>query len=486
MDLFRHISRLVLPLFLIALFALKGYIVLDPDFGWHLRTGQIIFQEGITTKDHFSFSMPDHEFINHEWLVDVAIALLFPFLGNLGISFLFAVIAALALIIATLGEEKRFAPLPLLLTATSILSYGGIRPQVVSWFFFSVVLVLYRSSSYSKKFALLPVIFLLWANTHAGFALGLGIISLYVITNSVRKKRLALQELVLLITCVLITLINPYGIKLWELVIIHATTPSLSVLGEWAPLYQTSLVLVSWATLAIGSLLVWLQRQHLQLQEKILLPVLLIAAISASRNLPLFLIFLLPLIIRSITLFYARAKKIPYGTKRFTIFFNTLSVVFYVLIAAQLLSLWVSFIAKSEKEYYPQQAVMYLQQQTETKRIFTDLGWGGYVIWKYPKAKVFIDGRMVTWVSKKNGTSKSENAFEEYRSIITRKRPFQPLLQTYSIDTVLLPRKEIEKMQKLEPNGGQGLLPTLDHQLTSSGWKEIYKDPVSLIYRLPQ
>ena len=43
----------------------------DPDFGWHVRTGELILQEGVPQQDWYSYTMPDFHWIDHEWLTDV-------------------------------------------------------------------------------------------------------------------------------------------------------------------------------------------------------------------------------------------------------------------------------------------------------------------------------------------------------------------------------------------------------------------------------
>jgi len=35
---------------------------------WHLRTGQLILEEGIPRADTFSFTAAGHQWITHEWL----------------------------------------------------------------------------------------------------------------------------------------------------------------------------------------------------------------------------------------------------------------------------------------------------------------------------------------------------------------------------------------------------------------------------------
>lgn len=49
----------------------------DPDFGWHLMTGRDILAHGIPQHDIFTYTAPDFQWINVEWLNDVLFAKLY-------------------------------------------------------------------------------------------------------------------------------------------------------------------------------------------------------------------------------------------------------------------------------------------------------------------------------------------------------------------------------------------------------------------------
>jgi len=66
-----NIQRLFTILFAVSLFAMAARETLDPDMWWHIRTGEVIVNEGILHEDVFSFTVPDNEWITHEWLSQV-------------------------------------------------------------------------------------------------------------------------------------------------------------------------------------------------------------------------------------------------------------------------------------------------------------------------------------------------------------------------------------------------------------------------------
>ena len=65
----------------------RGTFMLDPDFGWHLRMGQIILQTGIPATDPFSYTMQSYPFVDHEWLTNIGFSYLHPLIEIPGLAF---------------------------------------------------------------------------------------------------------------------------------------------------------------------------------------------------------------------------------------------------------------------------------------------------------------------------------------------------------------------------------------------------------------
>ena len=83
-DLFGHVEgnsfvntilssrRLLVVLFMLIIFASAARPVKDPDFYWHLKTGQYLVEtRTIPTVDMFSWSKFGSEWVTHEWLSEV-------------------------------------------------------------------------------------------------------------------------------------------------------------------------------------------------------------------------------------------------------------------------------------------------------------------------------------------------------------------------------------------------------------------------------
>src|ERR1035437_1632116 len=108
----RYFSLLILLALGLAAF-LKAIIFLDPDFGWHLRLGEQIIKYGISFKDPFSYTMPSYDFIDHEWLSNVLIAVGYKTVGIYGLALVSALFFVLTLFIAIPKKFEDYAYLPL-------------------------------------------------------------------------------------------------------------------------------------------------------------------------------------------------------------------------------------------------------------------------------------------------------------------------------------------------------------------------------------
>lgn len=169
----------------------KGMFSLDPDFGFHLRMGQVILEQGIPATDPFSYTMPSFPDIDEAWLLDVAIATLYPKIGMSGLAVIFAVITlgALWIMEGLAGwHRRRLKEIVLTLNMTVLLLFAGVRPQAFSLFFLAIVLRILLNKRWNRygRFAL-PFLFTLWSNVHGGFVAGLATMGVVVALSLLRR-----------------------------------------------------------------------------------------------------------------------------------------------------------------------------------------------------------------------------------------------------------------------------------------------------------
>lgn len=455
--------KLLIPILIgvFLLFALRSSILLDPDFGWHLKTGQLINSAHFPRIDPFSYTMSSFSYVDHAWLTDSIMSLMFAYVGMVGLGSSVSLIVIASIYISLRScHYKNPGPFvvasAVILVAASIFPLVAIRPFVVSWLFFAITVWLTENSERWRKWRyVVPFIFLAWANLHGGFALGLVIIFLQ-------------GETLIFLLCLFATLINPYGLGLWREVWSTLSDSSLRwTIMEWRPIiYWFNPAAITLASLSIATLIRY--RSKLNIRSLILFPLLLIFAITSARNVPYLVIFCLPLVILGLDFFsiQASSNKISRGRLRkasaFLLLFSLIILVIQIMPVS-----WTPLA-------YPKSAVEYLKENLPRGELFSTYDWGGYLIWHLPQKKTFVDGRMPSW-RQPEGPKESPDAFKAYREIISGEKEFAPVFAKYGITSVLWPVSKGDKSKSFD----------FLTKLQTDGWHEVYKDNISVIYVSP-
>lgn len=446
---------------------------LDPDVGWHIRMGEIILFHGIPLKDVFSYTMPSYTFIDHEWLSDIFIATLYPILGLIGLSILFTLLAYTSLLLQLFTIKKKWIAVPLFLCMGGILDYLGIRPQIFSWLFFSILILIIRNEKRWNVFRFFtPLLFLLWANMHGSFALGLIILAVSVLLNFYTRRRFSFVDGSIVIVSILITLCNPYGCSLWWETWTTFTSSSLRMsIHEWQPAFFSlnfGLVFL----LPISAFFVFKTKKYLLTRDLVLFVILLTIGLSSVKNIPYFLILALPMTVTSIAYFVHDIQRLPQAQSRFSKAYLCYFAFVLAGVIWQILFGMLVYSKYQEELFYPLHAITYLKKHPFAGELFAEYDWGGYLIWKYPEKNVFVDGRMPTWFLDHPSPHESSNAFKEYAAFFSGKLPFYQLANKYHITTVLLKNTKQYK----------GPL-HLSEQMEKTGFRMVYKDTVAVIYQ---
>ena len=175
----------------------------DPDFWWHLRTGQLILDRGsLLGTDPFTYTASDHHWVMHEWLTEVLFALLYR-AGGLGLIVLvlcavtwvglgcLAGRAALPrppwapqAVAAAGGRRVSLIVLGLGMVLAAVTGYPIWGPRAQMETFALTCLTLLLAERHLRLggraiWALVPM-FLVWSNLHSGFIIGAGFLVLIV------------------------------------------------------------------------------------------------------------------------------------------------------------------------------------------------------------------------------------------------------------------------------------------------------------------
>lgn len=322
---------------LVWLFALTARMIHDPDFWWHLKTGQLITETAsIPHADPFSHTMPGREWVAHEWLSEVLIYGVYRAAGLTGLILFFAALTSAAYWITYLRSDGRpyAAGGAMLLGAFASSSVWGVRPQMFTLLLASIFLALLdkhaRSSSLARTRSLwwLVPLMLLWVNLHGGFALGLALIvfsmfatlldGYFVVAEAERAetdsheygethghaRREMLKRLralvVVFVACLLVVPLNPNGARMFTYPFETLASPMMQTfLLEWLPPDFRDPKLLPLALLYFATFVsLALSPRRARPGELLLLSALGFAALRSSRHIPFFALAAAPLLAR--------------------------------------------------------------------------------------------------------------------------------------------------------------------------------------------
>ncbi|MBM4123557.1 MAG: hypothetical protein FJ246_01155 [Nitrospira sp.] len=410
--------------------------LVEPDFGWHLRTGLDLLKNGwrLPGVDPYSHTMPDWPWVEHAWLTDGLIGLLYQGLGFAGplavIAFFAAVVTGafgVAAGLARVGRTYR-----LLAMAGSLwvaLPFLGARTQLVTLLGVALVLrlwSLYRAGRLAHLWTIPPLLWL-WANLHGGFTAGLLIFTIILLVSTAtrlccdRRPALAARldeappnwpalghlALVLLLA-VAATLLNPYGWRLYGEILESLNNRfMLDALQEWHPVSlqgRAGVVYVGYLVLlgvAVGCFY-----RRIEPLRWTLLVFFLVQSLLHWRNVLFFLLLATPLWAELLAEAASRMSVlVPEAPRRKHVLLGLALVVALDLAwegPNHLQRVAESGLAPGQffqTTQYPIEAVQWIRAHRNQlgARLYNDYSVGGFLLWWMPEEKIFIDGRMPAW-----------------------------------------------------------------------------------------
>ncbi|HEX4824914.1 MAG TPA: hypothetical protein VFV19_11450 [Candidatus Polarisedimenticolaceae bacterium] len=213
----------------------------ESDFWLQLKVGaEITATHGIPPTIEYAFTEArDLPFVAHEWLPSVATSALYPIAGYAGMIVFKCLLACgvvlLSFLLAReLGADATVAGLIALAAATVMNFRFQMRPEIFAFLLaFGTTILLTRFAEASRgtgtdspylSLSPLPVIALVWANTHASITLGLLLPWIFLAGSAIddlrakRPFRIRTVQLPLAATgtaMALAALVNPYGVRLF-------------------------------------------------------------------------------------------------------------------------------------------------------------------------------------------------------------------------------------------------------------------------------
>jgi len=459
-------------LVLTIVFTMSHGSIQDPDIWWHLHNADYLFQHhALPRSDMYSFTVPGHVWINHEWLSEIPYYLAWRFFGLPGIdAVMLAVLSFIFLGILYLSyreSDNYKASVAATCYAIFLASVSfGPRTILFGYAYMVVMLIVLQRMRLKGQAPLwiLPALFCLWVNTHGSWLLGLVLFTVLIASGFVKGKWGSVEsrrwtwpqvrKLLLAWTASVAALfINPFG---WRLVFYPfdlAFRQKLNIehVEEWVSVnFHDTRGKVVLALLLVLLISAVLRVSKWTLAELGLVLFALYSGLTYIRFLFLLAIVVAPILAKILDFMP------PYREELDT---PVLNACVMLLMVAAMVHYWSTSdkLQESVAEQYPVQALSYIEAHPPQGPMLNFYLWGGYLNWKDPSLKIFIDSRVDIF--------EYEGVLKDYLDILALNQP-DVLFDKYKIRYVLFPR-------------GEALTYVLQHD---PKWKLLYSDQLSYLF----
>ncbi|PYT34407.1 MAG: hypothetical protein DMF52_12970 [Acidobacteria bacterium] len=396
------------------------------DYWWHLKTGDLILsRHEVPRADPYSFTAAGTPWVDHEWLCQVILYAGHTLLGPAGLVALkTALVLGLCLLMAAhAGREGHGPGGGAVLAAAALVGSSfrlDVRPELATIILVPLVIHLVlraRDTGGAIPLVLVPLLVAVGSNLHAGAVLAPALLLPGAVLTWIDGRRplflgaagargaldrsFAPRLLLAALSAALAACANPYGYRIYavpfEVRHLLASLPSPNL--EWARPDLSAFPLFWLATVAAVAVVVIVPRRIVPIAT----PALLLGAILAAahlRNIGLFFVLLpygLARPARAVALACARLwarheSPRPWGVRPgFVIAAVALFCAVPLLAVLPPSITWGLGVAPGNE---PRVAVDFVESEGIGKRLYNDVRFGGYLIWRrFPRARVFIDGR---------------------------------------------------------------------------------------------
>lgn len=424
----KALLEIILPYCTVYIAAL--YRPIDPDLGWHLKYGEYFFNNfRILRENTFSTEMSGFIWANISWGADLIYYLFYVLGGFLGLTLGGAAVVTLTFLFFSkafsLDFWEKAIIFPIILFFMNPVNSNSFRGQQLSLLLFGILIYLLNKyeSQKGKSLYFVPLIFLIWANTHGLFVLGLGVLALweglYLLSEYLKNKKLKslipqiLLFVLITVSSFLLTLLHPFGIRIYQDALLHFNDPLLKRIAEYLPAAELS---GQWINLILTLMLagigvisyIFNNTWRRKMTQIGVFSVLYALSTWVRRYSWAMYYLIIPFL------------KVPAGfvrpdSKR-GMFYGG-SILFFIYISLIIL-LKQPFSQFSEMNWntYCQillrcspQAAEVLQDYYVEGKTMTLYNWGGWIIWNYPQMKPSTDGRMHLWKDNRNYSAFAEN-----------------------------------------------------------------------------
>ncbi|HEY8602225.1 MAG TPA: hypothetical protein VIL85_27615 [Thermomicrobiales bacterium] len=446
-------ALLLLPLLCFAA-AIPLLSATDPDYWWHWRTGQVIYETGTVPRiDDYSFTVTGQPWISHEWLTELLIFVLGRGVGYVGVAAFFGAVSALTLGCVYLACRQRgVQPLAAtLLCAWALLMMQpsiNARPQMLTMLLLAVfALLLTRHQAGAQRVLwALPPLMALWVNLHGGYLIGLVLLGLTLVGAAARqfpaRRWAALRPL--LIATILTTLasfVTPHGLDAlrYPLTYLGRENASLQFVAEWKSPDFHQFLFFPFAASLLLLVTLGLAQRPLRPTELFWGLTVVFMALQSVRHIPLYAVIVTPLLAARLgRVDWSPVARRPRSRELVRFGLGVVAVILPLLFLSVAWGLSGNgggarqFARTPSAVGYPSGATDYLREAAPPGLLFNEYRWGGYLIEElYPQRRVFIDGRADPF---------GDALVTRYRETVLARPGWRDTLDTWQIGLVLVER----------------------------------------------
>lgn len=408
----------------------------ESDYFWHVKAGGYMLENGVLTKDIFSWFMSGNYWMSHEWAFDYLIALLKNIFGSWHL-FIYPFICTVTLLMILFFSNKKKYLKNIIFSLIWIVGffifcvYMQARPHLISFVFVALTIwFLYDlfHNEKSKKIYFLPLITILWANFHGGSSnlsylfcfifliIGLFKFKFTKIEADRISKRQIYKYLIVSLLCILAICINPHGIKMISYPYLNIMDSTMvNFISEWQPTALSKVTHYPYFILIFFIILTMLlSREKIKFIDFILLGISLFLGLKSIR------FWGYTYILMSYAIFnYVPERKIDKGTTRILFMLGSIFLVIFITNF--------NMLDKEYKKTVISEKMINTIKKEKPERLYNMYDYGGELI--YNDILVFIDGRADLY---------SKYNLDDYSKISTLNGDYLELIKKYDFDYFLV------------------------------------------------
>ncbi len=399
----------------------------DPDMFWHLASGRwMVEHRELLRVDEFSSTVSGTAYSVGEWLGQIVLYGAYATAGWPGLALLRGVLVAVAAYFVTrsaIATGARLAiavPLAMLALLLSTIVWTD-RPHLFTLALFPLLLdlLLRARSGHLRPLVAVPPLLLVWTDLHGGYALGLALVVLFAVEAATLRRRVVPFAAAAIVAAAA-TLLDPGSLGIGA-AFAHAAAPPRFIVEESPPDVLTAPGFV-FALFVLGAIGVAMRSGGTLIDALVIVPLLWLG-LSAQRNMPYFAFAAVPFLARQLA---AAVEWSDVPAIRLPAPRGTLAGVIVGTVAIAVASL-ASLPSSPDESAYPSGALAELRQGSGV--LLNEYDWGGYLIWRAPERRVFIDGRLFPYLP---------DVFADWNAAVRLAPGWREVLESYRVTTVLL------------------------------------------------